>query len=51
MAKCQIWNQAHLTKTRPRRANLGQQILTEYKGKQHNNNKCMFFVQTDYQNI
>ena len=45
------WNQACLTKNRPRRAFSGLQILTDYKKKQHNGNKNMFFVQASIINI
>ena len=46
----QAWNQAHLTKHRHRRAILGLQISTDYKGKQHNSKHYMFCVQASIMN-
>ena len=43
----QAWNQAHLTKKRPRRAFFGLQLSTGYKGKQQNSNYSIYFVQTE----
>ena len=56
--KCQIlvwrffqaWNQAHLTKNRPRKAILGLHISTDYKGKQQNSHFFYFVVQASFMN-